>query len=561
MEATPKDRPLRVVIYIDEINPGSPLRPEKSRTLQAVYWCFADWPEWLLSRTAAWPTFGTLRSTVVESLPGGVSEFMKLILNVFWPPEGQSMTTGFTIVKANGERLVRCGAFNGFLCDEKAHNQVVGCKGASGTKPCMRCANVVGRCKDNLIPHDGVSIACPHYEKLQLTSNRLIFDIFDRIKSAADKERDILQQQLGMNYNADGILADAWIRTYYKPVDHMLRDWMHMLVSNGICNRELAFLIQALSAVGVTLGMVNQFVLKFKIPKRLGKVSPTWLSPKRLGNKKTNLQSFASTLVTLIPILVCFLLELVGTDPLHPLVDHVACLTTVWQIIGVCSLGPRVAAKHVDLLKRLVAKHHELYVRLYPRSAISPKFHQLLHLCDNSTFLGCLLSCFVTERKHIKTKHVALHVFRQIDNVVITQMVHHQCEQVKGSTCTLFRKIYQIQPKPEVHNDGHGMVTYLVSTTAVLACGSVYRDDVVYLSRAVVGKVVRFWSKEGVDKMCVEVLVYRPAAGRDRWTSNGAVVDMIDTDDVVDTCTWAPVQGDIIRVIPPFRAYLPSISS
>ena len=137
MSATPTDRPLRTIIYIDEINPGNPFRPEKSRTLQAVYWCFADWPEWLLSRTAAWPTFGTLRSTVVDSLPEGVSEFMKLILHVFWPQEGQSMATGFTIVKANGERLIRCGVFSGFLCDEKAHNQVVGCKGASGTKPCL----------------------------------------------------------------------------------------------------------------------------------------------------------------------------------------------------------------------------------------------------------------------------------------------------------------------------------------------------------------------------------------------------------------------------------------
>jgi hypothetical protein len=220
-------------------------------------------------------------------------------------------------------------------------------------------------------------------------------------------------------------------------------------------------------------------------------------------------------------------------------------------------LGAHTAVKYVDLLRRLVAKHHDLYVRLYPRGAVSPNFHHILHLCDNITFLGCLLSCFVTERKHIKTKHVALHVFRAIDKVVITQMVNHQCEQIRGADCTLFRKIYQIRPKPHVH----GKDTYMTSTTAVLACGSVHRDDIVYLSRGVVGKVIRFWGKDyaDVEKLAVEVLLFRSAECRDRWTTTGAVVDVVSNLDVIDTCTWAPIRNNIIQVIPPCRTYLPSV--
>ena len=74
---------LRVVIYIDEICPGNPLRPDKARTLQAIYWCIADWPQWLLQRTAIWPPFGTIRSTLVDKLPGRVSQLMNMILHVF----------------------------------------------------------------------------------------------------------------------------------------------------------------------------------------------------------------------------------------------------------------------------------------------------------------------------------------------------------------------------------------------------------------------------------------------------------------------------------------------
>lgn len=79
---------MRIIIYIDEICPGNPLRPEKSRTLQSIYWAFVDWPAWLLQRTAAWPVFGTIRSKLVEKLPGGVNGLMRRIVNVFSPPVG-----------------------------------------------------------------------------------------------------------------------------------------------------------------------------------------------------------------------------------------------------------------------------------------------------------------------------------------------------------------------------------------------------------------------------------------------------------------------------------------
>ena len=124
---------LRVVIYIDEICPGNPLRPDKARTLQAIYWCIADWPQWLLQRTAIWPAFGTIRSTLVEKLPGRVSQLMNMILHVFLPEHGQSMARGVTLVMKHKTPRIITACFAGFLADEKAHNQVVGTKGASGT--------------------------------------------------------------------------------------------------------------------------------------------------------------------------------------------------------------------------------------------------------------------------------------------------------------------------------------------------------------------------------------------------------------------------------------------
>ena len=123
--------PMKLIIYIDEVCPGNPLRPEKSRTLQAIYWAFVDWPQWMLQRTAAWPVFGTIRSTLVKELAGGVAYLMLRILSVFFSDSGQSMERGLTIVNAK-EPLLITAVFAGFLCDEKAHNEVADTKGASG---------------------------------------------------------------------------------------------------------------------------------------------------------------------------------------------------------------------------------------------------------------------------------------------------------------------------------------------------------------------------------------------------------------------------------------------
>ena len=42
MRRTRVGRPLRLVIFADELCPGNPFRPEKSRTLMCIYWSFID---------------------------------------------------------------------------------------------------------------------------------------------------------------------------------------------------------------------------------------------------------------------------------------------------------------------------------------------------------------------------------------------------------------------------------------------------------------------------------------------------------------------------------------
>ena len=127
-----RGKPFNLIIYIDEIAPGNPLRPEKSRTLQAIYWALLEWPAWLLQRTAAWPVFGTIRSKLVVDLPGGVTNLMKRILCVFFATNGPSFAKGVQIVRAREDLLITA-RFAGLLADDKAHTELLNSKGASGT--------------------------------------------------------------------------------------------------------------------------------------------------------------------------------------------------------------------------------------------------------------------------------------------------------------------------------------------------------------------------------------------------------------------------------------------
>ena len=77
--------PLRIVLYIDEVTPGNPLRPDKGRSTQSIYWRFADWPQWALRRAGAWLLFGVVRSSLVSELQAGESGLMRHVMKIFLP--------------------------------------------------------------------------------------------------------------------------------------------------------------------------------------------------------------------------------------------------------------------------------------------------------------------------------------------------------------------------------------------------------------------------------------------------------------------------------------------
>jgi hypothetical protein len=191
-------------------------------------------------------------------------------------------------------------------------------------------------------------------------------------------------------------------------------------------------------------------------------------------------------------------------DPSHALDEHKQCFTSLSHIVDISFLGPDDAAHYAEVSRQLVRKYIDMFGRLYPKAA-TPKLHQLIHIPCNIKLLEKLLSCSVAKRKHRSTKRAALFVFRRIDTAVITDMVNRQYDAVCGNVNSLFNRMFLVSPN-EVTLAG---MTFERAREAVLPCGLLRIDDLLYLTTHVIDRAVCFWKLPDQSVICAQIHVQR----------------------------------------------------
>ena len=161
-------------------------------------------------------------------------------------------------------------------------------------------------------------------------------------------------------------------------------------------------------------------------------------------------------------------------------------------------------------------------------------------------FLGRLLSCFVTERKHRRTKRAALHVFRHIDNTVVRDILAEQIDAFIGDR-SLFQQEYLVDP----HELEFGAVTLRASRHAVMRHGLLIAGDMVYMEDDSVGEIREFWWPIAGSPVPVTVRIETYTRDRDSWYPSGTL-SAVPSSDIIDAVAWQVVRGGR-RVIPPAR--------
>jgi len=133
-----------IIMYSDEIKVGNVLRPDDGRAMECIYWTILQLPDWFRSRQHGWFSFLQIRSKYVAKLPGGMAFLWKKVLAIFFGEGWNFEKVGVRCPTSSGFFIFRA-RFGAFLEDEKAIKETWSVKGASGTKPCLWCKNVVGR--------------------------------------------------------------------------------------------------------------------------------------------------------------------------------------------------------------------------------------------------------------------------------------------------------------------------------------------------------------------------------------------------------------------------------
>ena len=194
---------------------------------------------------------GVLRSTEAAQFRGGFSAAMRLLLRASFLGEHGLSTVGF-LAAGQGPPTIMFAKPRRIIGDEAATKMVWDIKGASGLICCFRCKN----CCSNL-DYSGASAylqhtSCAVFRLFDLHTDQ---DYAEKVAELARKKGALkntpfveLQKRLGMNYNPDGVLADAELCAVLRPSEAHMFDSMHCALSDGAMNGELHLLIGATKA-------------------------------------------------------------------------------------------------------------------------------------------------------------------------------------------------------------------------------------------------------------------------------------------------------------------------
>ena len=252
------DCPWNLLLYVDEITLGNSQKTANMRRINNIYASFLEFGL-MLRCEALWLTLGCVRTTVAEEIAGLLSGLWGKLLRDMFHGVDSLTTAGIPLMLEDEPRI---WFFKLAVCimDEAAGKEVLGHKSASGILPCDGCLNVLNTDPDEgeecgaLLEHIRgdyyVDITCTDPSRFDRSTNDDVWRKFDTLAAAkragcgAGTFKDI-QKALGMTYSEGCLLADVELRHTLKPTD-VLRDPMHVTVSNGVMNVEIYCVLGAI---------------------------------------------------------------------------------------------------------------------------------------------------------------------------------------------------------------------------------------------------------------------------------------------------------------------------
>ena len=418
----------RVIIYMDEITPGNVLRPDHGKSVAMWYWTLLDLPDWYIGRNEGWFYFAAFPVNLIGDVTDGYSYLFARMVEIFLEKEEPvNFTTGFPCLSSGGMFLCK-GNFEAVLSDEKSITALWSLRGASGTKPCCFCQNVVGHMTRDKVEDNAwlVHYSCSSPRRFAKHTSSTFTEMRDKLENVSGNKQNCqkLGQVYGLTFKSTGILWHPTLRDKVCPVRQTVYDWMHILVaSGGVCQYECNEYVKVLKEQGILPGQLDAFATQVTFPKKHQRLPKKFFQERVNWEDNTVLKAFAGETLLVVDTLV--LSNRIVLEPLGVLQDHRECLELVASILGILS-GGTAAHQFQHELKQKIARHNKLFDKLYSECA-KPKFHWLFHVPENIGKIGRSLACFNPERKHRCAKTVAAFVRNQFLQVNLAMRIGNEC--------------------------------------------------------------------------------------------------------------------------------------
>ena len=538
-------RCLTLLLYGDDFTPGNPLRHDQGRKLFTFYYSFLELPSWMLHRKDAWFCFGSLRTSIIDRVVGGVSAIFAAVLKVMFLASPTNFSdVCFFLVKGVEKMYTAC--FKGIIADEKGLKEAFDIKGQAGVKPCISCQNIF-----NFIHKRGGDIG---YKKgidnvdkgsWILHNDESILALSDQLSLMTPTERGKAQTDMGINYNQKGLIGNPELRGIIKPVTQYIRDPQHTYFSNGVANIQLGCVGNAdLKRRGIGLVTITEYVAHYSLPKTRGQFNPLWFSEAHLS--KGFLRHFAQDIVSIIPLLLSFMLDVV--KPLGIMLREIECLCLLDKLTSILMHTYDVTKEVYDNLEKTIEEHRALFRELY-KEHIIVEFHHSGHLADDLWRLRRCITCFPLERKHRDLKGVSLYAFRNVELSSTRDYVNHAVQSMIEGRFR-FQENWLDDAEETVINGQNFQVSWHAHTPV----GEIHRDDVLLAlqdNEVVVGYVNRFFAQDNAFYAeCACFQIDQPGDFSD-WVTDQPEAAFVDLCSVLSNLKWARLDDRRIRVIIP----------
>ena len=401
------NKPWRVIIYEDGVNPSDGLSKNHSRNSHVYYWSIAEFGMEALAIEEMWLALSICRCCLAKKVVGGVPRLTGVLMESFL--KGRGSCDGIDLVLHCGRMMtIYLDHPTIILADAPALKEMISSKGHSGTKPCTLCKNCcsnVDYCGDSSY---AVHMSETDIDKFEAHTDTSIRELVQRLQVRKLECRTIeewvdVQSFYGFTWNPYSIILNE--RLNVKLVSSLMYDYGHIYVCDGLADEEMGRCMHALRKTASTYADCGQYVRMWTLPKMYSKLDHLFTPAKAKSHiANVHFNCIASEFLTLAPILYRYFLAV--CLPRGHLVEHVRSMLLVLRVVRLLELVKYGLVTAAQLRAAIVA-HLNQHRRVYGDSCNRPKRHYAIHLPKMLAQFGFLLSTLTHERKHrVFMRHV-----------------------------------------------------------------------------------------------------------------------------------------------------------